>query len=133
VGCQDIDGFEAVALGEKVDVEKVTPGMVAKAKEVLAKDPDLRCLMLECTELPPYSDALRKETKLPVYDAITCANMFMAGFHDNPRFGIQEWQDVWDGTQEEYVYGMNLSLRDSMKLVNERDEKAVEEAKENAS
>jgi hypothetical protein len=133
VGCQDIDGFEAVALGEKVDVEKVTPGMVAKAKEVLAKDPDLRCLMLECTELPPYSDALRKETKLPVYDAITCANMFMAGFHDNPRFGIQEWQDVWDGTQEEYVYGMNLSLRDSMKLANDRDEKAVAEAKEDTS
>lgn len=28
VGAQDIDGFEAVALGEKVDVKKVTPGMV---------------------------------------------------------------------------------------------------------
>ena len=29
--------------------------------------------------LPRYSDAVRKETGLPVYDAITCANMFMAG------------------------------------------------------
>jgi len=27
VGCQDIDGFEAVALGEKVDVSKVMKGI----------------------------------------------------------------------------------------------------------
>jgi len=27
VGCQDIDGFEAVALGEKVDVNKVMRGI----------------------------------------------------------------------------------------------------------
>ena len=29
---------------------------------------------LECTELPPYADALRDETKLPVFDAITNAD-----------------------------------------------------------
>ena len=29
---------------------------------------------LECTELPPYADALRSETKLPVFDAITNAD-----------------------------------------------------------
>jgi len=34
-GGQDVDGFEAVALGEKVDVEKVTPGMVSLAKKAL--------------------------------------------------------------------------------------------------
>ena len=30
---------------------------------------------LECTELPPYADALRAETKLPVFDAITNAEL----------------------------------------------------------
>merc|ERR1719359_435897 len=30
VGFEDVPGFEAVALGEKVDVAKVTPGVVAK-------------------------------------------------------------------------------------------------------
>merc|ERR1719454_2383974 len=30
VGCEDVPGFEAVAAGDKVDVEKVTPGMVKK-------------------------------------------------------------------------------------------------------
>merc|ERR1719230_668981 len=40
VGCQDVPGFEAVELGEKVDTAKVTPGMVKKAKQVLIKYPD---------------------------------------------------------------------------------------------
>ena len=35
VGCEDVPGFEAVALGEKVNVEKVTPGVVAKAQRSL--------------------------------------------------------------------------------------------------
>jgi len=39
VGCQDVPGFEAVAEGKKVDVEKCTPGIVAKAKAALKKFP----------------------------------------------------------------------------------------------
>ena len=42
----------------------------------------------QCTELPPYSDALRAATGLPVYDAITCADFFIDSKADNPRFGI---------------------------------------------
>merc|ERR1712086_763781 len=65
VGCQDVPGFEAVAAGGKVDVEKVTPGMVAKAKECLRQNPKIRAFLMECTELPPYSDAIRAATRLP--------------------------------------------------------------------
>merc|ERR1711976_858663 len=39
VGCEDVPGFEAVAAGEKVDVERVTPGIVAKAQQVLRDFP----------------------------------------------------------------------------------------------
>merc|ERR1719271_626191 len=38
-GCQDVPGFDAVELGQKVDVEKVTPGMVDMVREILKKDP----------------------------------------------------------------------------------------------
>ena len=41
---------------------------------------EIRAILLECTELPPYADALRFETALPVYDAITCADMFVDGY-----------------------------------------------------
>ena len=31
-----------------------------------------------CHRLPPYADALRHETKLPVFDAITNADFFLS-------------------------------------------------------
>ena len=34
VGCEDVPGFEAVALGEKVNTTAVTPGIVKKAKAI---------------------------------------------------------------------------------------------------
>lgn len=118
VGCQDVPGFEAVALGEKVDVEMVTPGIVELCKKVLAANPTIRAILLECTELPPYADALRHATGLPVYDAITCCNMFIEGLIDNPRFGISDWQHEWDGVQDEYKYAQHLDAEDRAALVN---------------
>lgn len=34
---------------------------------------NIRGILLECTELPPYADALRYHTGLPVWDSITAA------------------------------------------------------------
>lgn len=111
VGCEDVDGFEAVALGEKVDTARVSPGIVAKALQVTRTDPSIRAILLECTELPPYSDAVRQATRLPVFDAITCVDFFMTGFQDNVRFGDSEWRTVFDGQQDEYTLGQNLPSR----------------------
>ena len=55
---------------EKVDVKAVTPGMEKKALEVIAANPNIRAILMECTELPPYSDALRAKLNLPVPRAI---------------------------------------------------------------
>jgi hypothetical protein len=94
VGCEDVPGFEAVAAGDKVDVRAVTPGIVAKAKAVLAADPAIKAILMECTELPQFSDAVRVATGLPVYDAITCCDFFIGSFADNPRFGITTAAEV---------------------------------------
>lgn len=118
IGCQDVPGFEAVALGEKVNTQKVQPGIVAKAKQALVEFPQARAFLMECTELPPYSDAVRHATGLPVWDAITNCNFFISGRQDNPRFGMQQWQHKWDGEQDDYAYGSNLSKEKKAKLVN---------------
>lgn len=90
VGCEDIPGFEAVEKGEKVDVPKVTPGMVKKVRDVIAANPRVKAILLECTELPPYADAIRHATGLPVYDSITTCDFFMSSRMDNPKFGIDD-------------------------------------------
>jgi len=107
-----------VAKGEKVDVEFVTPGIVELAKDILKKYSTIRAIILECTELPPYADALRKETGLPVFDAITCADFFISAMKDNPRFGLNQWQNDWDGLVKEYKLGDNLGQDQRRKLLN---------------
>merc|ERR1712151_357117 len=107
-----VPGFEAVALGQQVDVEKVTPGIVAKAKEVMSKF-HISAFLFECTELPPYSDAVRQATGLPVIDAITTADFFISTFKDHPRFGLDGWEADWDGEQETYDIESDIKARRS--------------------
>lgn len=109
IGAEKVDGFEAVARGEKVNVKKVTPGIVKLCKDAIEQYKNVRAFLFECTELPPYSDAVRKATGLPVYDAITNCDFFIDGFRDNDKFGLNGWQKVWDKEQEKYVFGQELS------------------------
>ena len=119
VGCEDVPHFgEAVAKGEKVNTKKATPGIVKLARKALKKYPKSRAFLLECTELPPYSDAIRFHTGLPVYDSITACHFFISGHKDNPRFGLDNWQDEFDEKQEEYQFGDNLAEEEKDKLVN---------------
>lgn len=87
-GAENVDGFEAVALGEKVDTKKVTPGIVKLCQQILVDFPDTRAFLFECTELPPYSDAVRYATGKPVFDAITACDFFLSGRKDANRFGL---------------------------------------------
>jgi len=117
-GCQDVPGFDAVAKGEKVDVEKVTPGIVKLVMDLLSMQPNIRGILLECTELPPYADALRMTTGLPVWDAVTCADFFISSRKDNPRFGLNQWQNDWDGTHDDYKLGDNLTAEEKSHALN---------------
>jgi len=117
IGCEDVDGFEAVAFGQRVDIKKVEPGIVKKALQALKRYPKTKAFLMECTQLPPYSDAIRLETGLPVFDVITTCNGFMEGFQDNVRFGKNEWQEEWDGEQDEYKFGTELTIAEKKELV----------------
>lgn len=118
VGAQDVPGFDAVERGEAVDVPFVTPGMVKLVQDAIKKMPTIRAIILECTELPPYADAIRQATNMPVWDAITNADFFISAFKDNPRFGLNEWQMPWDETVDEYQFGSNLTEAQKKKALN---------------
>eukprot|EP01060_Flectonema_neradi_P035795 TRINITY_DN6684_c0_g1_i1.p1 TRINITY_DN6684_c0_g1~~TRINITY_DN6684_c0_g1_i1.p1 ORF type:complete len:368 (+),score=80.85 TRINITY_DN6684_c0_g1_i1:55-1104(+) len=86
MGCQDLDGFDAVAKGDRVDRETVLPSLLAKVDEHIKADPNIKAILLECTELPTYGDDLRQTFKVPVFDAITLIDYFFAVKTDNPNF-----------------------------------------------
>mmetsp|Transcript_3850 Transcript_3850/g.6777 ORF Transcript_3850/g.6777 Transcript_3850/m.6777 type:complete len:707 (-) Transcript_3850:206-2326(-) len=128
-GCQDIPGFDAVAKGLKVPLEIVQPGVVKMVKAILKRNPKISAILMECSELPAYSDALRYHTGLPVWDAITACDFYISAFQDNPRFGVGDWQESWDGEQEEYEFGKHLTKDDQQKLVNKVTEQARKKEK----
>lgn len=42
----------------------------------------------------------------------------MSSVQDNERFGIQDWQVVWDGKQEGYSFAQNLTEEELATLVS---------------
>jgi Asp/Glu/hydantoin racemase len=92
--------FEGVGADPATPVEGVTPGsalhrtllqdlptldeadaqgqVLAAAQRLLAREPGLDTLVLECTNLPPYAPALRAATGLWVLDVVTLLDARMA-------------------------------------------------------
>lgn len=116
VGCEDIEGFDPIFVGGKLDAKKATAGIVEKAKKVVREHP-IRGFFFECTQLPPFSDAVRAATHKPVWDSITNADFFITAFVDNPRFGLNDWHAPWDGVNDRYALGDCLSPSSKQKLV----------------
>ena len=52
---------------EELDVAAAEATVLAAAAALLAREPGLRSLVLECTNLPPYAEALQRATGLPVH------------------------------------------------------------------
>merc|ERR1711953_101096 len=116
VGCEDVPGFEAVALGLEVDVPKVLPGIVKLAKEVIAKNPKIRAILFECTELPPYSQAVREATGLPVIDSINMCNFVMSSRFEPDRFARNILTN--DGPGKSYFFGDNLTTTERARCID---------------
>jgi hypothetical protein len=118
VGCEDVPHFgDPVQKGLQVDVVKAQPGIVQRIQEAIAEHPETHMILLECTELPPYADAIREATRLPVYGPITNCDFVLSGFLDNKAFGLNGWYEEWDGLQDEYVLGQNLNASDRLQCV----------------
>jgi hypothetical protein len=85
IGAEDVPGMEAVTYGDKVDTKKLEPGIVQLCKDALIDHPNTKAFLFECTELPPYSNAVRLATGKPVFDAVTSCNLFIASRSYNDR------------------------------------------------
>jgi hypothetical protein len=58
---------------------RLAADLVAAGRILARVHPDLGAFVVECTLLPPASQALRDELGLPVFDILTCLDLAVAG------------------------------------------------------
>ncbi|MBT2217542.1 aspartate/glutamate racemase family protein [Virgibacillus dakarensis] len=56
---------------DTLDMEKVSVEMRQAVTRLIDNHPDVRSIILECTNMPPYRSALREVTDLPIFDILT--------------------------------------------------------------
>lgn len=84
-GMEHRPGFAAAILDQTAPLDPSLVGreVAAVTRELLAAHPELGAIVLECTNLPPYSHLVRAISGLPVYDSTTLCRDLLA----TPREG----------------------------------------------
>lgn len=70
----------------ELDFDKVEAELVDVARGLVAENPDVRAILLECVDLPPYAHAVQEAVDLPVFDITTLIG-FAAGATARRPFG----------------------------------------------
>ncbi len=71
-----------------LDVEVLRKEVVEIAKNFVQENPDIGALLLECSDLPPFSADIQKEIDLPVFDFITFVNTIYSTVVQKPYNGF---------------------------------------------
>lgn len=93
VGVTDMHGIEIYGMEEMPEwskisrspdkplaLEKVENEVISVAAAAKQEHPDLGAILLECTDLPPFADAVRKNLNLQVYDLLTMVALIHISF-----------------------------------------------------
>jgi hypothetical protein len=75
-GLEDQPNFYQFAIEESgyLDTDAVKDEVISITMRLLAKEPAISAILLECSLLPPYSAAVQEAANLPVFDYITMIN-----------------------------------------------------------
>lgn len=77
-GMQDGTEFAEVILRndrDDMDLAKIETELLAAGTRLIERAPEIGAVLLECTDLPPYANALQTKLGRPVFDIITLATM----------------------------------------------------------
>lgn len=70
-----LESFAPIRWGyHELDNGKLTDDLCTLARGLCSEHPEVKAILLECSDLPPYAAAIQKATGLPVFDFITLAN-----------------------------------------------------------
>lgn len=86
-GMQDEDHFREIVIegGLGLDVDKMRADVLRAGQKLKEKTPDLRAVIVECSNLASYSADLFELLDVPVFDTISAANLLAYGSNP-PRF-----------------------------------------------
>ena len=62
--------------------------LVALSAGLLKDHPNIRALLLECSDMPPYSHAIQRAVRLPVYDFMTMIDFVHKAVAQKPYYGF---------------------------------------------
>jgi len=73
--------FRVLIKAEKddMDIALAEQDVVGAGKDLVANNPDIGAIVLECTNMPPYAAALQAAVGIPVYDIYSMITWFHAG------------------------------------------------------
>lgn len=80
-GMENSTAFAGFLKGDRntVDVESCLAEHAALVKEMKKREPSLGALVLECTNMPPYSRKIQEILDIPVFDIISLINWVYLG------------------------------------------------------
>ncbi len=92
VGTEDREMFTnfTVQNWDSVDTEVCEREIIACLEEALAKD-RYAGILLECTNMPPYSDSIRLRFHLPVFDFVSLVNFVQSSMSFNAFMPRNHW------------------------------------------
>ena len=75
-GVQDTESFSQVRDNPEAElnVEKFRSEVVDVASHLIKQKENIKAIVLECTDLPPFSEDIREMSGLPVFDIVTLTN-----------------------------------------------------------
>jgi hypothetical protein len=56
-------------------VAEMAEGMAWLARRLVEREPSIGAIVFECTNMPPFADAVQRAVNLPVFDIVTLINM----------------------------------------------------------
>ncbi|KIC40569.1 hypothetical protein RA27_12365 [Ruegeria sp. ANG-R] len=93
-GLEDTSEFAEVILRNtrtRMDTDLIEAEVLEAARRLKHQAPNIRSLVLECTDLPPYAACLQDALQLPVFDLTTLAQMAHTVATRNSYVGIMPW------------------------------------------
>jgi hypothetical protein len=82
--------FQATIVDEsgELDFDKVETEIVDVAEALVATHPEVRAILFECVDLPPYAAAVQGAVGLPVFDITTLVGFTLSGLVRRPFTGV---------------------------------------------